>query len=384
MAEVFDLGNVLQTAEAIKGSRTVNALNQQRLQQGAASQQNAQLINQLTAEAIQNPNPQTLNALLAASPEAAQQLFTAQQGGQTVEQGQFKLERQEADTIISIGNAALKAPNSTAFLKLAAPTYIQGLKEQGVNIDDLSDAETDNLIRQTMAQSAPFATPGLDTQRAQEEATLAQTTEATARAGREEQRDIVKAAALAKKEEGVAQRAAAKAARDAAKAKSATDKVEAARVSNVADLRSTKSSLSRLISHPGLSAATGRSAAFPTIPGGEAANFEALIDTIKARLGFAELAKMRANSPSGGALGQISERELKFLQSANQSLDVSQSEEQFVENVRLIDESLDRLLEAQEAAALGEDVTLEFQEGDTATGPAGEQIVFKDGQWQTQ
>ena len=39
-----------------------------------------------------------------------------------------------------------------------------------------------------------------------------------------------------------------------------------------------------------------------------------LLTTIKANVGFQALSEMRANSPTGGALGQVSERELAYLQ----------------------------------------------------------------------
>ena len=68
------------------------------------------------------------------------------------------------------------------------------------------------------------------------------------------------------------------------------------------------------------------------IPGTPAYNLEKTIDTIKANVGFAALQAMRNASPTGGALGQISERENTLLQSTLGSLDIGQSEEQLKEN----------------------------------------------------
>src|SRR5690606_6148474 len=65
------------------------------------------------------------------------------------------------------------------------------------------------------------------------------------------------------------------------------------------------------------------------IPGTEARDFAADVDTIKANLGFEELERMRRESPTGGALGQVTERELAFLQSVVANLENSQSPEQF-------------------------------------------------------
>lgn len=120
--------------------------------------------------------------------------------------------------------------------------------------------------------------------------------------------------------------------------------------SSLGEIASTRDVFSRLTGHKGLDRATGLSSSIPLVPGSAAADFDALLTTAKARVGFAALAKMRASSPTGGALGTISERELTFLQSAEQSLDRAQSQEQLVDNFRLIDESLQRLEDAQTAA----------------------------------
>lgn len=72
------------------------------------------------------------------------------------------------------------------------------------------------------------------------------------------------------------------------------------------------------------------------VPGTNAYNLRATIDIIKSNLGFDALAEMRANSPTGGALGNVSERETELLQSMVDSLDQAQSTEQF-------NDALDRL-----------------------------------------
>lgn len=68
-------------------------------------------------------------------------------------------------------------------------------------------------------------------------------------------------------------------------------------------------------------------------PGTAAADLEADMKTIKANLGFSELQQMRDNSPTGGALGQITERELAFLQSVVANIEQSQSPEQLRRNL---------------------------------------------------
>jgi hypothetical protein len=69
------------------------------------------------------------------------------------------------------------------------------------------------------------------------------------------------------------------------------------------------------------------------IPFTEAGGYRKNIDSLKAKIGFDTLQEMRNNSPTGGALGQVSERELDFLQAAISNIDPEQKEEQLKKNL---------------------------------------------------
>jgi hypothetical protein len=71
------------------------------------------------------------------------------------------------------------------------------------------------------------------------------------------------------------------------------------------------------------------------IPGTDATNLSKLIDSVKANAGFDKLQAMREASPTGGALGQVSDKEIRFLQSVFGSLDQDQSPEQLKYNLEL-------------------------------------------------
>jgi hypothetical protein len=62
---------------------------------------------------------------------------------------------------------------------------------------------------------------------------------------------------------------------------------------------------------------------------GKASNAHAKLQTLLAQMGFKELADMRAASPTGGALGSITEKELAFLQNAAATLMTTQDDAQF-------------------------------------------------------
>ena len=85
-------------------------------------------------------------------------------------------------------------------------------------------------------------------------------------------------------------------------------------------------------------------AAMEHMPGTKAHDVSKLVDTLKANIGFDALQTMRQNSPTGGSLGAISEKEIKFLQSTIASLEQSQSEEQFLENLALVEQAFNRVV----------------------------------------
>ena len=71
------------------------------------------------------------------------------------------------------------------------------------------------------------------------------------------------------------------------------------------------------------------------IPGTAATDLTKLIDSVKANAGFDKLQAMREASPTGGALGQVSDKEIRFLQSVFGSLDQDQSPNQLRYNLEL-------------------------------------------------
>lgn len=73
------------------------------------------------------------------------------------------------------------------------------------------------------------------------------------------------------------------------------------------------------------------------VAGTRSADVKALVSTVKSNIGFDRLQAMREASPTGGALGQVSERELGFLQATLGNLEQSQSEDQLLENLDRLD-----------------------------------------------
>lgn len=72
------------------------------------------------------------------------------------------------------------------------------------------------------------------------------------------------------------------------------------------------------------------------IPGTKSFDLDKSLDTVRALIGFDALEKMRLASPTGGALGNVSEKEIGFLQSVEGSLNIGQSTEQLKRNLNRI------------------------------------------------
>ncbi len=122
------------------------------------------------------------------------------------------------------------------------------------------------------------------------------------------------------------------------------------------------------------SATAGFASLIDFIPGTPQADLAAQLQTIRANLGFQELEEMRANSPTGGALGQVTEREIAFLQSTIANIENAQSPEQLRSELNKLKNRL-RTRQKRLEAAFQRDARLAQE-----TAPAGEmpQVVSQD------
>ncbi len=83
--------------------------------------------------------------------------------------------------------------------------------------------------------------------------------------------------------------------------------------------------------------------------GSARATAEERIKTIKANIGFDRLNQMRQESPTGGALGNITEQELAFLQSVLGSIDLGQKDEAILTQLTRLDKIYNGILKKAQA-----------------------------------
>jgi hypothetical protein len=118
----------------------------------------------------------------------------------------------------------------------------------------------------------------------------------------------------------------------------------------------------------------GYGAALSFMPNSDARALRNDLKEIKSRLGFDNLQEMRDNSPTGGALGQVSEMENELLQAVEGTLDQAQSE-QLETNLNIIKELYPQVLAERREA-----FNLDY--GDVA--PSGITPITPPGQISTQ
>lgn len=106
--------------------------------------------------------------------------------------------------------------------------------------------------------------------------------------------------------------------------------VDAMKVSDFGTLLDT---IDKADSHVGMTTAGFGGSLFQGIPGSSARDLQSTITSLKANLAFDKLQAMRAASPTGGAIGQVSDTEEKMLSSSVAALDQSQSQDQLKENL---------------------------------------------------
>jgi hypothetical protein len=87
--------------------------------------------------------------------------------------------------------------------------------------------------------------------------------------------------------------------------------------------------------HPGLGTGTGiTGVGVRRIPGTDARDLQAKLATLEAKTAFGSLQKMRAESPTGGALGQVAVKELELLKNSIAPIDPTVSKGDFVKNLK--------------------------------------------------
>jgi hypothetical protein len=110
------------------------------------------------------------------------------------------------------------------------------------------------------------------------------------------------------------------------------------------------------------------------LPGSARIAAQGFVDSIKASIGFDRLDQMRQESPTGGALGNITEQELRFLQATLGSIDLDSKPEVLRQNLRRLQTIYENIMrkaaEYPNAAKFGFSAAAQGQVGGATVQPA--------------
>jgi hypothetical protein len=144
-------------------------------------------------------------------------------------------------------------------------------------------------------------------------------------------------------------------------------------------------SVDQILNSPGLERAVGLGSYVPGIRGGSKTDAEALITTLKSQIGFNVLQNMRDMSKTGGALGQISDKEEELLQNNLAALSTAQSPAQFRDQLQRIKQFAEASKARMQVAydnQYGQPAAAPQSSGPTAVNPqTGERVQWNGSAW---
>lgn len=132
----------------------------------------------------------------------------------------------------------------------------------------------------------------------------------------------------------------------------------------VSDFGTLLDTIDKADQHVGMTTAGMGGSIMQSIPGTDARDLQSTITTLKANLAFDKLQAMRAASPTGGAIGQVSDTEERMLASSVAALDQSQSQDQLRENLANVKKHYTAYINS-----LGLDVTQDPKTGSNIVAP---------------
>ena len=163
MAQVFDLGNVLSTAENIQGARLQNQARQQTFDANVLAQDVAQQQNVLLQQYMANPTPEIFNAIAASSPELASKIqgLETTSLAQTVEQQ--GIDKTNAKIAVAGATNLINSANPKMFAMIALTDLVaQMRKNPNIDVDSLTSEDWRKVGNEIIMKQSIVATAGDD------------------------------------------------------------------------------------------------------------------------------------------------------------------------------------------------------------------------------
>jgi len=117
-----------------------------------------------------------------------------------------------------------------------------------------------------------------------------------------------------------------------------------------AGIKSTQRLIDDMLAHEGLNSAVGLSSVFPTIPGGDSADYEVMLETLKSQQFLNEIQQMKG-------MGALSNAEGQKISAAAEALSLAQSEDEHRKALKRIKEGLQTIAEPGTYGGQGQQAT---------------------------
>jgi len=338
----------------LEHAQSQNELSKYTLGAAKRGEEQQAALNQMLSQGFNPSNPEHLNKLYSYGPAGQAMVKSIQEGTlkaaqagehkvkaatemqKFLDQGKRNMAENPSDANVTAWaqDAVLKgfftpeqAQQSIDYmLKLTPEQRVAHLAGQGASAGDISTAATAKAGQQVTMRGQDI---GAATAREGQGITARgqNMTADTARAGQaiQQQNATTAADALSLRREGLVELPPKEIQKREAKYPEATAAVKESTAGNEKLI----SDLIALRDHPGLGGITGTVFGRTPSIAGASKEAKAKFEKIMARGGFQELAKMRAASPTGGALGNVSDTEGRYLRAAFAALDPAQDTPSF-------------------------------------------------------
>jgi hypothetical protein len=163
MAQVFDLGNVLSTAENIQGARLQNQQRQQTFDANVLAQDVAQRQNVLLQQYFANPTEQSFNAIAAVNPEVASKIQGLETTSLAQTSAQQGIDTTNAKIAVKGATNLINSANPKRFAEIALPELVEQMRlNPNIDVDSFTNEDWLKVGNEIILRLSPVATAGDD------------------------------------------------------------------------------------------------------------------------------------------------------------------------------------------------------------------------------
>jgi hypothetical protein len=163
MAQVFDLGNVLSTAENIQGTRLQNQQRQQTFDANVLAQKAGVQFNALLQQHFANPTEQSFNAIAAVNPEVASKIQGLETTSLAQTSAQQGIDTTNAKIAVKGATNLINSANPKRFAEIALPELVEQMRlNPNIDVDSFTNEDWLKVGNEIILRLSPVATAGDD------------------------------------------------------------------------------------------------------------------------------------------------------------------------------------------------------------------------------